>query len=501
MSRNIASKPSISLTEEELEALKTDKNRLLITSYHGKNCALLIEDGQLTEASFFSKEPGKVGAVYIGRVKNLAKNIDACFVEIGKGEICFLPLKNVASPWLLNRPSDGRLLEGDEILVQVVRDAQKGKRASVTANISLANDYFVLTMGETRVGYSSRLSKEKKAAVRKLFREQSLFDLNENRDCLVQNCERLLSETERQSGTTDGIRPKFLNLPMTGLIVRTKMEETESAEELLQHFYALSAQYIGLLYSALHRSCFTCLKEADTDLEMIFNHFSLDTIHNLEIVTDRKDIYERLLQKIRKMQKTDDPTEGIRSSEEKIHFSEDNSKENCLIGKRMCPETDCPIRKGTCPEIRFYQDDMLSLSGLYSVDKKLADALESRVWLKSGAYLVIESTEALTVIDVNSGKYESEKDAHDTYLKINLEAAGEVARQLRLRNLSGIIIVDFINMQLPADKRELLQYLKALVSRDRIPTNVVDITALGLVEITRKKINRPLQEQFSETQD
>ena len=107
-------------------------------------------------------------------------------------------------------------------------------------------------------------------------------------------------------------------------------------------------------------------------------------------------------------------------------------------------------------------------------------------------------TEALTVIDVNSGKYESEKDANETYLKINLEAAEEVARQLRLRNLSGIIIVDFINMQLPGDKKELLQYLKELVSRDRIPTNVVDMTVLGLVEITRKKINRPLQEQFRE---
>jgi ribonuclease G len=141
---------------------------------------------------------------------------------------------------------------------------------------------------------------------------------------------------------------------------------------------------------------------------------------------------------------------------------------------------------------------MLSLSGLYSVEKKLRDALESRVWMRSGAYLVIEPTEALTVIDVNSGKYESEKDANDTYLKINLEAAEEVARQLRLRNLSGIIIVDFINMQLPGDQKELLQYLKKVVSKDRIPTNVVDMTALGLVEITRKKINRPLLEQFRE---
>lgn len=212
---------------------------------------------------------------------------------------------------------------------------------------------------------------------------------------------------------------------------------------------------IELLHSALHRSCFTCLKEADSDLEAVFKHFSLDSIQNLEIITDRQDIYDRL----------------VRTAEGFIKIP---------------------------ASVRFYQDDMLSLSGLYSVDKKLDDALKRHVWLKSGAYLVIEPTEALTVIDVNSGKFESENDVEDAYLKINLEAAEEVARQLKLRNLSGIIIVDFINMRLPGNKKALLQYLKELVSRDRIPTNVVDITALGLVEITRKKINKPLQEQFAE---
>ncbi len=470
MSRNIAPKSSLSLTEEETEARRSDKDRLLLTSCQGKNCALLIQNGQLMEASFFSKDPGRIGAVYICRVKNLAKNIDACFVEIRKGEICFLPLKNAVSPWLLNRNCDGRILEGDEFPVQVVRDAQKGKRASVTANLSLANEYFVLTMGETRAGYSSKLSGERKRAIRKIFREKALFDLKESKDCLAQSYDALLSETDRRNRLAEGMRLDSLKLPATGLIVRTRAEETESAEELLQHFYTLSAQYIDLLYSALHRSCFSCLKEADTDLDTVFSHFSFHEVQNLEIITDQRDIYERLTKKTGR--ETASCTEGT------------------FFGGGDHP--------AGCPEIRFYQDNMLSLSGLYSVEKKLRDALESRVWMRSGAYLVIEPTEALTVIDVNSGKYESEKDANDTYLKINLEAAEEVARQLRLRNLSGIIIVDFINMQLPGDQKELLQYLKKVVSKDRIPTNVVDITALGLVEITRKKINRPLLEQFRE---
>ena len=147
-------------------------------------------------------------------------------------------------------------------------------------------------------------------------------------------------------------------------------------------------------------------------------------------------------------------------------------------------------------KVRLYQDKMFPLSVLYSIDKKLGVALDSRVWLKSGGYLVIEPTEALTVIDVNSGKYEAGKNPEDAYRKINQEAAREIALQLRLRNLSGIIIVDFINMESVQDNKELLAYLRTLVKSDRVSTTIVDITALGLVEITRKKINKPLREQF-----
>lgn len=437
MSRNIVQKASVSLSEEEIEARQTEKGKLLITSYRGRSCALLIQKDRLMEASFFSKTPGKIGAIYIGKVKNIVKNIDACFVEIAKGELCFLPLKNAVTPWLLNRTYDGRILEGDEILVQVVSDAQKNKRASVTAQISLANEYFVLIMGDTRVGYSLKLGKEQKRAVRKLFRERGIYDTDKDKDCLCQSGEVLFP-----SGSN-------LSFPSTGLVVRTKSAEAESAEGLLNFFYELSAEYMDLLNTALHRSCFSCLKTAGTDLDVIFRQFDLGGVPDLEVVTDQEDIYK-----------------WLKTQERPFPF-------------------------------HFYQDDLLSLSALYAVEKKLDTALSSRVWLKSGAYLVIEHTEALTVIDVNSGKYESGKDAGEAYRRINLEAAEEVVHQLRLRNLSGIIIVDFINMRLPEDRRDLLRALKELAAKDRILTTVVDMTPLGLVEITRKKVSKSLQEQFA----
>ena len=101
-------------------------------------------------------------------------------------------------------------------------------------------------------------------------------------------------------------------------------------------------------------------------------------------------------------------------------------------------------------KLSFYDDPLRSLGALYSLDKVMEEALGKRVWLKSGGYLVIEPTEAMVVIDVNTGKYSGKKTLQETILKINLEAAVEIAHQIRLRNLSGIILVDFIDME-PGD--------------------------------------------------
>ena len=131
---------------------------------------------------------------------------------------------------------------------------------------------------------------------------------------------------------------------------------------------------------------------------------------------------------------------------------------------------------------------------LYRLSAALDRALGRTVWLRSGGYLVIEPTEALTVIDVNTGKYTGKKTPAETILKINLEAAHEVARQLSLRNLSGIIIVDFIDMESKEDQETLMRTLGEELSRDPVKTILVDMTRLGLVEITRKKVRRPLHE-------
>ena len=127
-----------------------------------------------------------------------------------------------------------------------------------------------------------------------------------------------------------------------------------------------------------------------------------------------------------------------------------------------------------------------------SIDAEFDKALAHRVWLKSGGYLVIDYTEALTVVDVNTGKYVGKNSLSDTIFKINCEAAIEIARQLRLRDIGGIVIVDFIDMDTQEQRDKLLSLLRDEIARDRTHTNVAGITALGLVELTRKKTRQPL---------
>lgn len=143
----------------------------------------------------------------------------------------------------------------------------------------------------------------------------------------------------------------------------------------------------------------------------------------------------------------------------------------------------------------WYQDSSYPLDKLLGISSKLSKAFEKRVWLKSGGNLVIEPTEALTVIDVNTGKaVDGKRNKETTFFKINCEAAKEAARQIRMRNLSGIILIDFIDMQKKQHQNELMGILRDELAKDKTRTALVDITKLGLVEITRMKKSKPLWE-------
>ncbi|NLL37796.1 MAG: Rne/Rng family ribonuclease [Fretibacterium sp.] len=141
---------------------------------------------------------------------------------------------------------------------------------------------------------------------------------------------------------------------------------------------------------------------------------------------------------------------------------------------------------GDRPQVSLYQG-LTPIFEHYGIEREIEQALERKVWLRSGAYLVIEHTEALTVIDVNTGKYVGSLDMRHTILDTNLEAADEIARQLRLRAIGGIVVVDFIDMEFEEDRKKLLDRLEEVFQSDRSRARVFSMTQLGLVEITRKR--------------
>jgi ribonuclease E len=147
--------------------------------------------------------------------------------------------------------------------------------------------------------------------------------------------------------------------------------------------------------------------------------------------------------------------------------------------------------------VKVYEDD-LPLFDRYHVEDQLQKALERRVYLKSGGHLVIDRTEALTVIDVNTGKFVGKSSLEETVFQNNIEAAEEIGRQLRLRDIGGIIVVDFIDMESEKNNRQLMQKVRETLARDKTRTQVFDVGPLGLVEMTRKNVSRSLLENFSE---
>ena len=232
------------------------------------------------------------------------------------------------------------------------------------------------------------------------------------------------------------------------MIVRTNAGELTDDAPLIAEAQHMAEQLKHMIEIADKRTCYSCLHREKPD----YCHFIENTYTTEydEIVTDIPEIYETLGE--------------------------------YLMG------TDIPVR--------LYEDRMLSLNKLYAVETRIKELLDKKVWLKSGGYLVIEPTEALISIDVNSGKYEHGRDKEETFLKINLEAAEMIALHLRARNLSGIVVVDFINMRKNVHKQQLIEYMKSLLQQDNVPARVVDMTELGLMEITRKKVNPSFREQY-----
>lgn len=444
MSRDIVSN-HVAYSNEAVDEKASGDGKLIFTKCRGRDCAALIKGGRLRALQVIDSENSRIGGIYIAKVRKVVPNLKACFVEISGGEVCFLPFKEAARFFrcsaVTNRKKN-ELCQGDEILVQIIREAQKNKQATVTAHIALTNEAAVISIGSNKIGYSSKLSKEEKQHYKNI-----LFEKGYVENGVFKAPHELKGE----------IKPYICEaLGDSGMVVRTLAAEL-SDEAFIQAVNKLFVEFTDLLATARHRICFSCIKQPAPAFASVIDRMVYDYEYS-EIVTDNKKLFDEI--------------------------------------------NSCGSERLNNKNIRLYSDDSYSLAKLYSLETKLDEALGSRVWLKSGAYIVIEQTEALTVIDVNSGKCEASgaslenTSGNSIEYRINVEAAKEIALQLRLRNISGIIIIDFINMKSDAENEELIRTISSELLADKQKCQFVDLTKLGLAELTRRKDYKPIYEQF-----
>lgn len=410
--------------------------RLLFTKINENIISAICEEMTIKSAQVLSDQ-AILGNVYVGRVENVSKNIQAAFIEFEKGKKGYYAFRENDTHIFLNPKNNDKVCQGDLLLVQVSREAVKTKEPTLSSHISLPGRLCAVSLRfEAGMGASVFVSKK--------------ID-DEQIRCELKVCVKNAMDDVYSSNEWGAVLKAYPNVKLD-VIVRTNAENAPKEmlrNEVLKLCYAMCQ----MLNFAKTRTAYTKMYSATSNcLEDVQNMRA----SNLEkIVTDVPFVYDSIKEYL-------------------LEYEPDS------IGKLV-----------------FYDDEQLPLCKLYNVEGQLTNALRSRVWLPSGGYLVIEPTEALTVIDVNTGKFTGNRKLQkNTYMIINKQAADEIAKQLVLRNLSGIIIVDFINLETLEERKELMCYLSEVLKRDAIPTSVVDMTKLGLVEITRKKIKKPLHEML-----
>lgn len=392
-------------------------NKLIVTRWKNRILTVLLSGGVCRFLQLEEAEQMLLSTIQIGKVKNVVKNINAAFVDLGGGQTGYYSLAENTQHFVVSQGTlfrTAKLKQGDEIVVQISKEAVKTKDPVLSANLTFTGKYLVLTLGKTQIGFSAKIRNVS-------WKEEIKHWL----------------ETQKEDSF--------------GIIVRTNAEGV-SRELLEKELEELLKRKNELLEKAPCRTCFSVLEAPIPAYIQTIRDQNTETLD--EIITDIPE-YQKEIQ----------------------NYLEREAPEHA--GKAVC-----------------YEDALLPLGKLYKLESILEAASAKHVWLKSGGYLVIEPTEALTVIDVNTGKYAGKKNAEETILKINLEAAKECARQICLRNLSGIIIVDFIDMSSEEHKQLLLETLSGELQKDPVKTVLVEMTKLGLVEITRKKVRKPLHEML-----
>ncbi len=410
----------------------------------------LLENGILQELMIErSSNQGIVGNIYKGKVCRVLPGMEAAFIDIGQEKAAFLHASDLRFPkeMIFNGdtpeeditppPISQLLHEGKYVLVQVIKDPLGTKGARLTMHVTIPSRYVVLMPDTDTIGVSSKIEdEEERKRLKTIIKAARELDEDEEP-----------SELLAELVTENLLENKF------GYIART------AAEGISEEAIKADILFLNKLWKRINNASGlgSETKQIYSDLPVVQRALRDMVAEDIEsIKVDSRETFNSLLE----------------------------------FSKTYIPELAEKIEHYTGKRPIF---------DIYSVEDEIQKSLKRKVNLKSGGYLIIDQTEAMTTIDVNTGGFVGHRNLEETIFKTNLEAAQTLARQLRLRNLGGIIILDFIDMQQEQHKEQVLAALEKALESDTAKTSVTALSSLGLVEMTRKRTRESLEHILCES--
>jgi ribonuclease G len=426
------------MAEEILINVTPQETRVAVLD-HG-----VIEELHIERAS----HRGLVGNIYLGRVARVLPGMQSAFIEIGLERAAFLHVADIwefrqaqHTPEITPKPIEKLLHEGQSLIVQVIKDPIGTKGARLSTQISLAGRLLVHLPQDSHIGISQRIEDESERTV-----------LKDTLTRLLPGATTTNSAATVSTGTV--VAAGSANTASHGgFIIRTV------AEKATERDLARDVEYLTMLWA---------------DVQARAKSTKPGSLVHQDLT-----LAERVL---RDFASEDTQRVFVDSPEARQSMAD--------FAQRYAPALKDRVRLHQAARPLF---------DMYGVEQEIERALHRRVDLKSGGYIIVDQTEALTTIDVNTGGFVGVRSFDDTIFKTNLEAAQTIARQLRLRNLGGIIIIDFIDMDLPEHRQAVLEALNQAIATDRTRLTVNGFTHLGLVEMTRKRTRESLAHVLCET--
>ena len=495
--------------------MSTQKATYIMTLQEGQVLSFLIDaEGKTLEihADDLHSTEEKPGDVYAARVEKVMPGLGAAFICYAPGKTGYLQLDTCSNAVMIRQSREGQIRVDDELIVQLSKLNAPPKRPIFSGRIELTGTYAVVGLpahpacGASDSSGAPAASAARSASVASADSVASVASAASDarsasaasaasaaRSASVASADSVTSVAPAASAaqSASGISPEVSVSRKLAPEVRSHWRElvrehmmqrqddvsfsvvirTNAAaapeEEVLVELDSLCGQLKEMCCSAMHRTVPCALNIADTAwLERLR---SLPAEKTSRIVADG-------------------------SICEAAGNAAGRNTADCSL-YNMVREYMSRHTPQLLPVLVRHEDPMIGIRALYSLDTRLEEALGKKVWLKSGGFLVIEQTEALVSIDVNTGKGSSESrkmSREQQYLRTNLEAAQEIARQVRVRGLSGIIIADFINMEEAESRTQVLEQLERALAQDPVPCSRPDFTRLGLVEFTRKRREKSL---------